>query len=102
MPSVLVVVGGGEGTLKTVVKALMKKPPLSVVVIVGSGRAADLLAYAYEIKKINDIYYDSKRSKLFKKVIKFLRESKNDSKEERNKTFKAVLYCMRMKRYVSK
>lgn len=46
IPVVLVVVEGGPGTIKTVQKSLEKGTP--VVIVKGSGRAADFLAYVYE------------------------------------------------------
>ncbi|CAL1535901.1 unnamed protein product [Lymnaea stagnalis] len=46
IPVVLVVVEGGLGTMETVQQSLEKKTP--VVIVKGSGRAADFLAYAYE------------------------------------------------------
>ncbi|CAL1535907.1 unnamed protein product [Lymnaea stagnalis] len=46
IPVVLVVVEGGPGTMETVQKSLEKGTP--AVIVKGSGRAADFLAYAYE------------------------------------------------------
>ncbi|WAR05106.1 TRPM2-like protein, partial [Mya arenaria] len=53
VPNILLVLGGGPGTLKNVHEAILKNTP--IVVVNGSGRAADILAYAYlnamEVKK---------------------------------------------------
>ena len=46
MPSVGLVMEGGPNTITTVHAALSQDPPLPVVVIKGSGRAADLLEFA--------------------------------------------------------
>lgn len=46
VPAVMLVVDGGQGTLKTVSEAVAKGMP--VVTIKGSGRAADLIAEAYK------------------------------------------------------
>lgn len=45
VPVVCVVVEGGPGTLETVMRALQSGTP--AVIIEGSRRAADILAYAY-------------------------------------------------------
>ena len=92
MPSVLIVVGGGLGTLKTVHEALTKEPPLSVVVIVDSGRVADLLAYV--CKEIKDINRKSIKEELTNELAKLF--SNTDD------AYKYVLDCMRKKEYVSK
>ena len=92
------VVGGGKGTLKTVVEALTNETPLSVVVIVGSGQAAELLAYAYDIEDI-DAIYDSNHNTVLRDMVKKLLL---DSEEKQIKTYKEVLDCMRKKDYVSK
>ncbi|KAK3607584.1 hypothetical protein CHS0354_034632 [Potamilus streckersoni] len=46
VPTVLLVLEGGPGTLETVENALKENTP--VVIVKGSGRAADILAYAIE------------------------------------------------------
>ena len=49
IPVVLLVIEGGINTLRTVFKSMESDPPLPVVVAKGSGRIADILAYAYEL-----------------------------------------------------
>ncbi|KAK7491216.1 hypothetical protein BaRGS_00017487, partial [Batillaria attramentaria] len=49
VPSVLIVVEGGVGTMKTVMQSVKRNMP--VVVIDGSGRAADFIAIAYRLTK---------------------------------------------------
>ena len=49
MPSILLVLEGGPNTVATVHAALTQDPPVPVVVIKDSGRAADLLAFAHNI-----------------------------------------------------
>lgn len=49
MPSVLIVVEGGVNTLKTAHESVNQSTP--VVIIDGSGRAADFIADAYRITK---------------------------------------------------
>jgi prophage tail gpP-like protein len=50
VPTVLLVLEGGQGTLKTVRETISKNIP--VVVIAGSGRAADLIDYASNNKQL--------------------------------------------------
>ena len=50
VPSVLLVLEGGQGTLKTVRATINKNIP--VVVIAGSGRAADLIDFAANNKQL--------------------------------------------------
>ena len=45
VPVVQLVLEGGENTLATAVESLSKNTP--IVVVQGSGRAADYIAYAY-------------------------------------------------------
>lgn len=49
VPVVLLVLEGGENTLETAAEAMRKNTP--VVVIQGSGRAADYIAYGYRITR---------------------------------------------------
>ena len=49
IPVVLLVLEGGINTIQTVLKSIKSDPPVPVVVANGSGRAADILAYAYKL-----------------------------------------------------
>ena len=49
IPVVLLVIEGGINTLRTVLKSIESDPPVPIVVAKGSGRIADILAYAYEL-----------------------------------------------------
>ena len=49
VPVVLLMLEGGENTLATAAEAIESNTP--VVVIQGSGRCADLIAYAYKVTK---------------------------------------------------
>jgi len=46
---VLLVVEGGSNTIRIVLKSVTSNPAVPIVVAEGSGRAADILAYAYEL-----------------------------------------------------
>ncbi|CAG0913584.1 unnamed protein product [Notodromas monacha] len=47
VPMVCVIVEGGPNTIRTVLDYVTNTPPVPVVICDGSGRAADILAYAY-------------------------------------------------------
>ena len=51
---VLVVLEGGQKTIRTVLESVTSTPAVPVVVADGSGRAADILAYAYSLHKANE------------------------------------------------
>ena len=50
VPVVLLVLEGGPNTVRTMCELIKKKIP--AVVVDGSGRAADVVAYAYSLKKM--------------------------------------------------
>nr|XP_047126609.1 transient receptor potential cation channel subfamily M member 1-like isoform X3 [Hydra vulgaris] len=101
VPSVLMVVEGGPGTLDTVLGALTNEPPLSVVVIVGSGRAADLLAYAYNNVVDIDAIYETCDKLLFNNIVDLLPELKSQSKARQMNFYKVVLDCMKKKDFIT-
>lgn len=47
VPVVLLVLEGGPNTIRTVLESVGRSPAVPVVVAEGSGRAADILAYAH-------------------------------------------------------
>ena len=51
IPMVLLVIEGGIRTLQTVLKSVKSDPPVPIVVAKGSGRAANILSYAYKIER---------------------------------------------------
>ena len=74
----------------------------SVFIIVGSGRCADLVVFAYKtisdksIAKLNDESY--RDNKILKKVCKFLPEL--DTKEKQLEGYKALMDCLKKKQFV--
>lgn len=46
VPIVCLVLEGGIDTIKVVLQNVSQNPPIPIVVVEGSGRAADLIAYA--------------------------------------------------------
>ena len=51
---VLFVLEGGLNTIRTVLESVTSTPAIPVVIADGSGRAADILAYAYSLYKANE------------------------------------------------
>ena len=51
---VLVVLEGGLNTIRTVLESVTGNPAVPVVIADGSGRAADVLAYAYSLYIANE------------------------------------------------
>lgn len=47
VPSIRIMLGGGPDTIDFILAELKKENPLPVVIIRGSGKAADILSYAY-------------------------------------------------------
>ena len=97
---------GGLGTIKQVLSACKQKIP--VVVIKGSGRGADILAYAYE--NLNDDYLknDEKEHKdlmclIEKNLLVTQGETHKDVykdiisciKEKENVSLKRIVFCYR-------
>lgn len=111
VPSVLLVLEGGLGTIKQVLSACKQKIP--VVVIKGSGRGADILAYAYE--NLNDDYLkndEKEHEDLMYLIQNNLLESYQDdsncrknSVNERGETpkdvYKDIISCIMEKENVS-
>ncbi|XP_053372803.1 transient receptor potential cation channel subfamily M member-like 2 [Mercenaria mercenaria] len=73
VPIVLLVLEGGPGTLETVHQAIKNNTPS--VVVKGSGRAADILAYAYQNSKEEEIAGNDQEGKQQKKSRRFMDDS---------------------------
>ncbi|CAH1774148.1 unnamed protein product [Owenia fusiformis] len=67
IPIVCVVLEGGPGTLETVKSAMQNNTP--AVIVEGSGRAADILAYAYSKTKEEEIEVVDQLGRKVKKTI---------------------------------
>ncbi|XP_070579279.1 transient receptor potential cation channel subfamily M member-like 2 [Ptychodera flava] len=84
VPMVLVVVEGGPNTLKTVYETTEKKMP--AVIVEGSGRAADVIAYAYKKTKPSNtdsnISRNVDRDDIKQRVIKTFNLDPKDAKVE--------------------
>ncbi|XP_060577769.1 transient receptor potential cation channel subfamily M member-like 2 isoform X4 [Ruditapes philippinarum] len=73
VPIVLLVLEGGPGTLETVHQAIQNNTPS--VIVKGSGRAADILAYAYQNSKEEEIEATDQEGKKQKKARRFMDDS---------------------------
>ncbi|KAL4228805.1 Transient receptor putative cation channel subfamily M member 2 [Mactra antiquata] len=70
VPIVLLVLEGGPGTLQTVHQAIQNNTP--AVIVKGSGRAADILAYAYQNAKEEDFEACDQEGKKIKKTHRLM------------------------------
>ena len=92
----LLVLEGGPGTLKTVCGAIDLEPPVPVVIIKDSGRAADVIAYA--LSNINDELYfqpGEYHTELWNMMTEVFTELK--SEEQKQDAYKKILACVRKK-----
>ncbi|CAI9735208.1 transient receptor potential cation channel subfamily M member-like 2 [Octopus vulgaris] len=89
IPAVAVMVGGGPGTLKSVYDSISRNIP--VVIVKGSGRAADVLADAYQtvLENVNENSKDITDGKL--ENIKEIIQKKFEDYEHRKVLIKCVL-----------
>lgn len=67
VPIVLLVLEGGPGTLETVHQSIQNNTPS--VIVKGSGRAADILAYAYQNAKEEDFEAVDQEGKKQKRYV---------------------------------
>ena len=58
VPSIRVMLGGRPETIDATLAGLKKRNPVPVLVVPGSGRAADILAYAHKLVNWNHIDSD--------------------------------------------
>nr|XP_006823629.1 PREDICTED: transient receptor potential cation channel subfamily M member 1-like [Saccoglossus kowalevskii] len=85
VPVVLVVVEGGPNTLKTVYESTEKNMP--AVIVEGSGRAADIIAYAYKKTKPTDgsdsnISKDVDREDIRRRIVRAFKLRINDETQK--------------------
>uniref|UniRef100_A0A915J5D5 TRPM SLOG domain-containing protein n=1 Tax=Romanomermis culicivorax TaxID=13658 RepID=A0A915J5D5_ROMCU len=89
MPTVCLVLGGGKSTLQAVLSYVTSQPSVPVVVCDGSGRAADILAYAHQNQSRERDHPDA-----FKRhVFRMIEESFGVGELEAHKIYKTALLC---------
>ena len=69
MPAVCLVLEGGPGTLETVKSAIQSGTP--AVIVDGSGRAADILAYTYNNSREEEVEVKDKLGRTYKQSVSF-------------------------------
>lgn len=67
MPAVCLVLEGGPGTLETVKSAIQSGTP--AVIVEGSGRAADILAFAYNNSREEEVEVQDKLGRTYKQYV---------------------------------
>ena len=104
VPSVMLVLEGGSGTIETVYGACQRSIP--VVLIKESGRAADLLAYACE--ELPDDFIENSEmvhQELMSKIKENFPDLSSDDlstvEEKYKDLYEKVRRCMKKKKYVS-
>ena len=98
MPTVLLVLEGGPGTLGTIHSAVTGDNPVPVVVVKSSGRAADLLVYALtlssEILEANKVGVHAGLMDVVNKIFPGL-------KDKGKVAYNQILECLKFKGMVS-
>jgi len=103
VPVVLLVLEGGPNTIRTVLESVTRNPAVPVVVAEGSGRAADILAYAHrfisqsscDLQEMVDVV---DHHQLFVKIEKAFPEC---DEEGCLKIYENVLRCVGNKQYIT-
>ncbi|KAL9987179.1 hypothetical protein ACROYT_G001438 [Oculina patagonica] len=103
VPVVLLVLEGGPNTIRTVLESVTRNPAVPVVVAEGSGRAADILAYAHrfisqsscDLQEMADVV---DHHQLFVKIEKAFPEC---DEEGCLKIYENVLRCVGNKKYIT-
>ncbi|KAK3605981.1 hypothetical protein CHS0354_019660 [Potamilus streckersoni] len=88
VPIVILVLEGGPGTLETVQNALMQNTP--AVIVKGSGRAADILSYAFKYAETVEVDAKDKQGIAIKITEKHLSPS---LEAEIHKQMKDIKFC---------
>ncbi|XP_073244598.1 transient receptor potential cation channel subfamily M member-like 2 isoform X3 [Porites lutea] len=103
VPVVLLVLEGGPNTIRTVLESVTRNPAVPVVVAEGSGRAADILAYAHRFISQSSGALDEmadvvEHHQLLLKIEKAFPEC---DEEGCLKIYENVLRCVGNKRYIT-
>jgi len=117
IPVVCVIVEGGTNTIRTVVEYITEEPPVSVVVIDGSGRAADLIAFTYRhtqpdgyltfinsIKRLSSTFFLFKRTmlpELREELLNAIEKVFNYNRRQAETVYVELMLCMRKRQYIT-
>lgn len=106
VPSVMLVLEGGSGTIETVYGALWGQRSIPVVLIKESGRAADLLAYACEdlpddFIENSEMVHQELMSKIKENFPDLSSDDLSTAEEKYKDLYEKIRRCMKKKKYVS-
>ena len=93
IPVVCLVVEGGMDTIRTVLEYVTDSPPVPVVVVEGSGRAANLIAFAHKYATATDessTVLDGMREQLLDEI----QQTFNINQSQTNKLLAELLQCV--------
>ncbi|XP_071952061.1 transient receptor potential cation channel subfamily M member 3-like [Antedon mediterranea] len=96
LPVIAVVIEGGVNTIHTIRKHVTSNPPIPVVVFDGTGRAADLLAFAYKYTSEGSI-----DSTIANQLIDTLVHTFHLVTEEAHSLLKEIIECVKNKELVT-
>ncbi|XP_066274984.1 transient receptor potential cation channel subfamily M member 3-like isoform X1 [Branchiostoma lanceolatum] len=97
VPVVCVVVEGGPNVIHTVCEYTKEVPPVPVVVLDGSGRAADLLAFTHKYAKENGTMVSSLRDQLLATIETIF----SYSHEQAQHLFIVLMECVKKKELIT-
>ncbi|XP_025077050.1 transient receptor potential cation channel subfamily M member 3-like isoform X4 [Pomacea canaliculata] len=97
VPVICVVLEGGANTVRAVLEYVTDSPPVPVVVCDGSGRAADLLAFAHKYTLEDGTMPESLRDQLIMTIQKVFQYSL----EQAEKLFIELMLCVKKKELIT-
>uniref|UniRef100_A0A2C9JU91 TRPM SLOG domain-containing protein n=1 Tax=Biomphalaria glabrata TaxID=6526 RepID=A0A2C9JU91_BIOGL len=97
VPVICVVLEGGANTIRSVLEYVTDTPPVPVVVCDGSGRAADLLAFAHKYTMDDGTMAESLRDQL----ILTIQRTFMYSQEQAEKLFIEIMLCVKKKELIT-
>ncbi|UJR35885.1 hypothetical protein I4U23_028628 [Adineta vaga] len=97
IPVVCVIVEGGRNTFPTVIEYVTEEPPVSVVVIDGSGRAADLIAFAYKHAQSDGTMAPDLQEQLLHSIEKVF----NYNRRQAESVYVELIICVSKRQYIT-
>ncbi|CAF1489539.1 unnamed protein product, partial [Adineta ricciae] len=97
IPVVCVIVEGGRNTIPTVIEYVTEEPPVPVVVIDGSGRAADLIAFAYKHAQSDGTMSVDLQEQLLQSIEKVF----NYNRRQAEHVYVELIICVSKRQYIT-
>ncbi|XP_014671784.1 PREDICTED: transient receptor potential cation channel trpm-like [Priapulus caudatus] len=97
VPVVCVVLEGGPNTIRTALEYVTDTPPVPVVVCDGSGRAADIIAFAHKFSADDG----GMISNLSEQLVITIEKTFHYSKEQAERLYSELMQCMRKKELIT-